>query len=512
MSVSAPSATTPKRPPPLPPGRTAAPWAVVDTPAERPKTDWRTVILVNLVSLMVHGLLLGVCALIVLDRDTVEDIFTTLVLNDDAEPEPIVEQSLLQPEKIDGDRDADTLTTNTSTLVADTKALVDLNISDLEPSFAPEDFNFGGANIKPGDHFAGRAAAAKAALVRQFGGNSASEAAVASGLKWLASRQLKDGSWSFDHTECEACANGGCTQPGGLRNCKSGATAMALLAFLGGGHTHQKGDYQNVVKSGLESLIREGNMTEKGLDLRGKVASNEGMYVQGLATITLCETAALTKDPHYSKQAFQAVKFIISAQDPKGGGWRYNLNQAGDTSVVGWQIMALKSAQNGKLKVPPTVFKLADKFLDHVQAEKGAVYGYTDPPKSMAEANPAMTAVGLLCRMYMGWDRKNPHMKKGVEYLDRVKPSPNNMYYNYYATQVMHHYGGDEWKRWNEAMRNHLVNTQLKDGVEVGSWNVTDPHGGPGGRLYQTCLCVMTLEVYYRHLPIYQRDKVKVEY
>ena len=99
-------------------------------------------------------------------------------------------------------------------------------------------------------------------------------------------------------------------------------------------------------------------------------------------------------------------------------------------------------------------------------------------------------------------------------YLDKVKPQSNNMYFNYYATQVMHHWGGEEWTRWNEVMRDHLIRTQhpLKDGHLAGSWDIADPHGGGGGRLYMTCLSIMTLEVYYRHLPMYSREKIKVEF
>ena len=88
------------------------------------------------------------------------------------------------------------------------------------------------------------------------------------------------------------------------------------------------------------------------------------------------------------------------------------------------------------------------------------------------------------------------------------------MYYNYYATQVMHHWGGDEWANWNGVMRDQLIRTQktAKDGHMHGSWDLADPHGGTGGRLYMSCLCIMTLEVYYRHLPIYRREGLKVEF
>ncbi|MCP4171260.1 MAG: hypothetical protein GY758_10870, partial [Fuerstiella sp.] len=81
---------------------------------------------------------------------------------------------------------------------------------------------------------------------------------------------------------------------------------------------------------------------------------------------------------------------------------------------------------------------------------------------------------------------------------------------NYYATQVMLHYGGEKWQKWNAVMRDHLVATQIKEGHESGSWGIlnadgkpADAHGARAGRLYMTCLCTMTLEVYYRHLPLY---------
>lgn len=491
-------------------GLTPLPPKVAELP--RPRTNWRLVALVNLTSIAVHGLLLAACTFIVFDHDLREEIFTTLALSDESPNDPLVVQSFVMPEELIADSVDARDNVFESVVLADRKAAAELDFDDLAPSIKMDDFAPTGPNIKPGDHFAGRTSAAKAALVKQFGGNSASEAAVAAGLKWLASRQLPDGSWSFDHTRCKDCADGGCSQPGSLHEAYNGATALALLSFLGGGHTHQKGDYQKVVKRGLESLLEHAETTLNGLDLCSKVRANEKLYVQGLATIALCETAALTRDKKYAQSATQALKFIAYAQDPDGGGWRYAVHQPGDTSVVGWQIMALKSGQNARLKIPPNVFRRADKFLDHVQAEKGAGYGYASAPQSLASAPPGTTAVGLLCRMYMGWDKKNPNLRKGVAYLDRTKPSTNDIYYNYYATQVMHHWGGDEWSRWNAVMRDHLIRTQIMDGVEAGSWNVTDPHGGAGGRLYQTCLSVMTLEVYYRHLPIYSREKLKVEF
>jgi hypothetical protein len=103
----------------------------------------------------------------------------------------------------------------------------------------------------------------------------------------------------------------------------------------------------------------------------------------------------------------------------------------------------------------------------------------------------------------MGWDRQREALVRGVSRLDKIGPSPTNMYYNYYATQVMHHYGDEPWQRWNAKMRQHLISTQARIGHETGSWHFDDQHGNVGGRLYNTAMSVMTLEVYYRYMPLY---------
>lgn len=76
------------------------------------------------------------------------------------------------------------------------------------------------------------------------------------------------------------------------------------------------------------------------------------------------------------------------------------------------------------------------------------------------------------------------------------------MYYFYYATQVMHNFGGAKWKAWNEKMRVSLTTSQDQSNDPLlgkGSWApATDPHSKTGGRLMHTSLCLLTLEVYYR--------------
>jgi hypothetical protein len=498
------SVSHPSTPPPTDTQRRRWAWLA------RSRDDWKRHLLPHAFSAGLHLIALAVCAGIVIDSQYREQITGLVSVFEEGDSSPIVDQPLTLADNLIDDRAQGNVLQNVVDQIGDANTLVSVDVNDFAPGDAVLDAGQGLANINFGDNTSGRSAGARGALVKQFGGNSASEAAVAAGLAWLARHQLADGSWSFDHAEGPDC-NGQCTQPGTMKECRIAATALALLSFLGAGHSTQQGDYRPQVSRGLEALVTRGQVTTQGaLDLRGDLADDHrhaAMYSQGLATLALCEAYAMTKDEKLKSSALSAVAFIVAAQDPIDGGWRYELRQAGDTSVVGWQVMALKSAQNAGLDVPAKAFRGAERFLNTVQSDGGSRYGYPDAK----DVRIATTAAGLLCRMYLGWTRRDGGLKRGVIYLDRTKPARNDMYYNYYATQVLHHWGGDEWTRWNDVLRDQLVATQHGPdrGHMAGSWDIADPHGSSGGRHYMTCLCVMTLEVYYRHLPLYQREKFK---
>jgi hypothetical protein len=247
------------------------------------------------------------------------------------------------------------------------------------------------------------------------------------------------------------------------------------------------------------------------------------MYAHGIASIAMCEAYGLTSDPRIKLSAQRALNFIATAQDPTGGGWRYAPRQAGDMSVTGWQLMALKSGQMAGLSVPKNILKMAEHFLDSCESngDKSATgsrqsgsYGYT-PGQG---GSIAMTAVGLLCRQYSGIGPGNPSLLAGVQKLKTYPPEKNSdVYYLYYATQVMHHMQGESWRFWNTGMdekgqqkskgiRDFLISKQdtgttPKHPHQAGSWS-----GSAGGRVMATSLSLLCLEVYYRHLPLYRRD------
>jgi len=345
----------------------------------------------------------------------------------------------------------------------------------------------------------GRAQAAKLAIASGGGGDT--EQAVDRSLKWIAIHQLPDGGWSFDMNECPSCA-GKCSGSGQSRaRDRTGATAMALLPFLGRGYTHLDGPYKATIEKGIAFLA------QRVVAGKGKAYDvNGNLYSQGLAGIALSECFAMSQDYRLVAPAQLALNFIMQAQDPIGGGWRYSPREPGDTSAVGWQIMALKSGNMAFLQVNPLTVKKAIDFLNSVESQSGARYGYLDSSKPTV----SRTAVGLLCRMYLGWKKDNPALQDGVAYIAKTGPT-SDLYYDYYATQVMHHVEGEVWISWNKRMKEMLLQSQSNTDHEAGSWHEGFDKGHApeaAGRLYCTSLATMILEVYYRHLPIYRTEVV----
>jgi hypothetical protein len=361
-----------------------------------------------------------------------------------------------------------------------------------------------GQGLSGGGGWGGRDLANRGKTAMGSGGTKKSEEAVERGLQWLAAHQREDGSWCFDLGK-PPC-NGMCRNSGS-ESSTTAATGLALLPFLGAGYTQMEGKHQETVKKGLYYLTTRAVVTQHGVDLQ----DGGTMYAQGIATLALCEAYGMTGDKSLKDVAQGAIRYIVYAQNLDRGGWRYTPGAPGDTTVTGWQLMALKSGQMARLEVPSPTIGLVKSFLDGVQFDRGSRYGYLTP-EMRAPTQETTTAVGLLCRMYLGWNRGKQALYRGVEHLHKWKFSKTNMYYDYYATQVMHHWQGPEWQAWNKPMREYLIATQATESHESGSWYFSDPYGNAGGRLYNTAMAIMILEVYYRHMPLYGEKAVKGEF
>ena len=339
------------------------------------------------------------------------------------------------------------------------------------------------------------------------------EEAIELGLAYLSRIQLEDGSWSLQ--------NGG---ESAALIADTAATGLALLAFQGAGYHHREHQYADVVGAGIQHLLR--NQKPDGdlfLPLDDESNRSVWIYSHSIAALALSEAYGMTQDPALRDPAQRAIDFLVASQHPERGGWRYSPQLGSDTSVTGWAMMALKSGELASLEVPEETYQRIRQWLDYSQSSSNDPHLYVynplapDTPEQRhgRKPSPTMTSVGLLMRLYLGWQRDHANMIRGAEYLAENLPQlgsarnpERDTYYWYYATQVMFHMGGDYWQAWNGKLHPLLVNHQIRQGPLAGSWDprqpVPDRWAPHAGRLYVTTMNLLSLEVYYRYLPLYE--------
>jgi hypothetical protein len=365
-----------------------------------------------------------------------------------------------------------------------------------------------------------------------YGGTAESEAAVRRGLDWLARHQSTDGHWGPD--SLHARPGGRCKEgdvcPGGGSEHRVALTALAVLAFQAGGHYDFNGaGYSECVRRGLDWLTA--HQRPDGCLMDAEHGSGKcNMYEHGIATFALadaCEMAAsLELDPaDRCRQATQkAVQFIHYAQHYDGG-WRYTEERDGvsDASVSGWQVLALKTARRAGISEVSAdcIARMIGFFQQCEDKTSGRTFyqpGYNLP-------SDAPTAIGMLVHQFILEQPDSPLVAKSAAYLasqaesafkhgrrpprkKQFAAAPGDYYTFYNGTLAMFQAGGPAWKRWNDVVRDALVDRQCDEdeGCRRGSWDPIGQWSPEGGRIYSTALAVLTLEVYYR----YQSPRAKV--
>ena len=345
-----------------------------------------------------------------------------------------------------------------------------------------------------------RVAPNKQSVVETRGGTAETEAAVKAALKWLADNQAADGRWDPRvHGAGKETKVLGRDRQGAGSRADTGMTGLALLAFLAAGHTHLDGPYQNEVRRALEFLLRtqaaDGN-------LGGQAATFEFMYCHAMATCALSEAYGMTRDSRLLQPLRRAIDYTVRAQDSAGGGWRYRPGDAGDTSQLGWQLMALKSAELAGIPIPVTT---RNGIIRYLQSVSSGTYGGWASYRPKEKVSRSMTAEAMVCWQFLGLPRQHPACNEAGDLLLGELPGSGeyNLYYWYYSTLAMYQLQGDYWRRWNEALRPAILGRQIKTGPLSGSWDTSEVWGAYGGRVYTTALATLTLEVYYRFLPLY---------
>jgi hypothetical protein len=364
--------------------------------------------------------------------------------------------------------------------------IVDLPIPTVAPP-PPSSIELA-APAGPGamDTLVGRGFDQRQKMLEKYGGTAETEAAVAKALLYLSRVQQGDGHW----TKIDA---DGATK--GTDEHDVGLTALSVLCYLAANHTpDHDGAYRDVVRKGLNYLM----LTQKANgDLRG--AGN--MYDHAIAGLALGEAAAMVKDAEMAKRlrtaAHNAAQFVLDAQS-NSGGWRYKPNDwFTDTSVTGWQVMALHSAERTGFKVSDDVKLKVIAFLQTVsKGDRGMLSGYLTPAPTLT-----MTAEAVFTRMLVGQRLSETALREAQEFLENPKREGIDYYYVYYGSLAMMQMQGEPWKKWNAATSKLLVGLQEK----AGSFPISTEWGERGGKVYCTALSALSLEVYYRYLPMYAK-------
>ncbi|QDU56199.1 prenyltransferase/squalene oxidase repeat-containing protein [Aeoliella mucimassa] len=338
--------------------------------------------------------------------------------------------------------------------------------------------------------------------ILEQGGSLETENAVGRALEWLAQAQARDGRWDADQWRAgrELRVLGHDRHGAGVQ-ADTGITGLALLTFMGSGHSHLGGPYQHQIAGGLVFLMR--SQTADGC-LAGDATFYARTYCHSMATFALAEAYAMTGDKRLEASVRRGVDYLLRTENKTYGGWRYEPNTVGDVSQLGWIIMALRSAEMAGIDIPNETWQRIEYFLSRVvRGRNGGLAAY----RPNTDWSRSMTAEAMYCRQVLGKPLTDLAQLESLDALAAELPGDGmtNYYYWYYAGLALHHAQHDgnaarlTWNRWNERMKHQLLTAQVIEGSDQGSWNPNTVWGGYGGRVYTTAMAAMCLEVYYRY-------------
>ncbi|TVR10296.1 MAG: hypothetical protein EA401_12295 [Planctomycetota bacterium] len=373
-----------------------------------------------------------------------------------------------------------------------------------------------------------RRGAGRGRALRQYGSSRQAEAAVDAALRWFARHQSPNGMWDVTGYPENCTMSDVKCEPGTRYTGADGdaaATAYAVLTFLGGGHDHRyPNQFRRTVQNGIDWLVQN--------QLASGGWGRDRNYENGICAMALAEAYAMTNDPDLREPTQRAIDHLLARQIDAGGaygglGWDYTTSDArNDSSVSGWVVMALKSAEAGGIDVGSGM-EGARNYLNQAWKASNTVADITDPYTHRSGfpytwdalsgdiRRPDRTAIGLCMGVFLGKGQGNIIMETMANDVmaraldDReadyqIDTWPVNTYYLYYNTLGIFQVGGDRWQRWNAHMRDLLVDSQRRsDDCFDGSWDYdgTRFHGHQVGRLVSTAYAALSLQVYYRYRP-----------
>ena len=338
-----------------------------------------------------------------------------------------------------------------------------------------------------------------------------SEQALARGLKWLAQNQGPEGNWTSNDL---------------------GLVSTGALAFLAAGHAPGRGPYGQTVQRALDYVLE--NCSNSGL--LNVADERRGMYNHGLATFVLGQTYGTADERRVGPVLDRALK-LISRTQAADGGWDYvarRQSRGHDLSLAVMQALALRSAVDSGLEVPPEVVDLAIKSVREHYTPQGCAYkaeeeeqrkhpGQFTYTKGSGRGSLAMASAGVVCLQEFG-QYDDWRIEKNMEFIskdvnEKAKPeearkrrrSPYDAYTLYYTAQALYQVGGEYWRQCYPPLRDSLIASQIEDPKSPerdGMWQSQGQVSGRPGELYMTSVACFVLAIPNRYLPILQEGRI----
>ena len=281
-------------------------------------------------------------------------------------------------------------------------------------------------------------------------------------------------------------------------------TSLAIMAMAAVGHqSTDETPEGRAMKRAVDYVLRPENLHQDyyfGGD-------GSRMYGHGIVTLMLGEMLGMgiddATDRLIRRRLEKATTLILASQrvnknSRNQGGWRYTPDSGdADLSVTVWQVMALRSARNAGLDVPPEAIEAAVDYIRRCHHRDG--FGY----EAGGHPTYAMTAAGLLSMQVCGQhdadevkDASDWLLKQDLNYHDGWF-----FYGTYYYAQGMYQRGDEHAQQARQRVENILLRHQSDDG----SWQAQGGQERHVGRVYTTSMAVLSLSMKYHYLPIYQR-------
>jgi hypothetical protein len=239
----------------------------------------------------------------------------------------------------------------------------------------------------------------------------------------------------------EAVNSGKCRASGQMRGRlrDSGLEALVLLSYLGAGHTSKFGKYRTLVGKMHARLLKRQDETG---------CFSKDLLNQALACLAASELAGMDKKDAGAAQ--KGFDFLFRRQLPGGGLPAQAGGKKADDLASIFAVTLFKSAKMAGLKADGAyALKLHNWMRKRIDKRTGKALNTAGRPDMVTTAG---VALGLL---NFGAARNDPQVLKLVKAVAANLPThrkPDFLYWNL-GQMLCFRIGGEVWKKWNAAAK-----------------------------------------------------------